>query len=50
MIFVKSFTIAIRMVHQVRESTTLPIIGMGGISSAKDVIEFILVILHKLGF
>ena len=30
------------MVHQVRESTTLPIIGMGGISSAKDVIEFIL--------
>ena len=34
--------IAIRMVHQVRESTTLPIIGMGGISSAKDVIEFIL--------
>lgn len=34
--------IAIRMVHQVRQNTTLPIIGMGGISSAKDVIEFIL--------
>ena len=34
--------IAIKMVYQVRQSTTLPIIGMGGISSAKDVIEFIL--------
>lgn len=34
--------IAIRMVYQVRQSTNLPIIGMGGISSAKDVIEFIL--------
>lgn len=34
--------IAIRMVHQVRQHTSLPIIGMGGISSAKDVIEFIL--------
>lgn len=34
--------IAIRTVYQVRQSTNLPIIGMGGISSAKDVIEFML--------
>lgn len=34
--------IAIRMIYQVRQSTALPIIGMGGISSAKDVIEFML--------
>lgn len=34
--------IAIRMVYQVRQNTDLPIIGMGGISSAKDVIEFML--------
>ena len=34
--------IAIRMISQVRQVTQLPIIGMGGISTAQDVIEFIL--------
>ncbi|AUI74050.1 MAG: dihydroorotate dehydrogenase [Lactobacillus helveticus] len=35
-------SIAIRMISQVRQATTLPIIGMGGINSAQDVIEFML--------
>lgn len=34
--------IALRMIHQVRQSTSLPIIGMGGISSAQDVVKFML--------
>ncbi|AFR21751.1 dihydroorotate dehydrogenase [Lactobacillus helveticus] len=34
--------IAIRMISQVRQAITLPIIGMGGINSAQDVIEFML--------
>ncbi len=34
--------VAVRMVYQVRKATTLPIIGMGGISSGADAIEFIL--------
>lgn len=34
--------IAISMINRVRQITTLPIIGMGGISSAQDVIEFML--------
>ena len=34
--------IAIRMISQVYQNVTLPIIGMGGISSAEDVIKFIL--------
>ncbi len=33
------FPVAVNMVYKVREKTTLPIIGMGGISSADDVIE-----------
>ncbi|GBU11078.1 dihydro-orotate oxidase [Erysipelotrichaceae bacterium] len=33
--------IAIRMVHQVAKQVKIPIIGVGGISCAKDVIEFI---------
>ncbi|MBQ9114759.1 MAG: dihydroorotate dehydrogenase [Clostridia bacterium] len=33
------FPVAVNMVYKVREKTTLPIIGMGGISSANDVIE-----------
>ncbi len=33
------FPVAVNMVYKVREKTTLPIIGMGGISSAEDVIE-----------
>lgn len=34
--------IAIRMISQVRQITSLPIIGMGGIASAEDVVEFML--------
>lgn len=34
--------IAIRMIYQVRQATNLPIIGMGGIETAEDIIEFIL--------
>lgn len=34
--------VAVRMVYQVRQATDLPIIGMGGIQSAEDVIEFML--------
>lgn len=32
--------VALRMVHEVANAVKLPIIGMGGIMSAKDVIEF----------
>lgn len=35
--------IALRMVHQVCQGTTLPVVGMGGITSAKDILEFIMV-------
>ncbi|GIP42301.1 dihydroorotate dehydrogenase B (NAD(+)), catalytic subunit [Paenibacillus sp. J45TS6] len=34
--------IALRMVHQVAHAVTLPILGMGGITTAEDVIEFIM--------
>jgi len=34
--------VALRMIHQVYRAVSLPIIGMGGISSAEDVLEFIL--------
>ena len=34
--------IAVRMVYQVANAVNLPIIGMGGIASAEDAIEFIL--------
>lgn len=36
------FPIAVRMVYQVAKAVKLPIIGMGGISSAKDVIEMMM--------
>ena len=36
------FPIALRMVYQVYEAVNLPIIGMGGVSSARDVIEMML--------
>lgn len=32
--------VAIRMIYEVSQKTNLPIIGMGGISSAEDVVEF----------
>ncbi|QXE03034.1 dihydroorotate dehydrogenase [Terribacillus sp. DMT04] len=34
--------VAIRMVYQVRQVTDLPIIGMGGVTTAEDVLEFLL--------
>ncbi len=36
------FPVALRMVWQVREAVSIPIIGMGGVSSARDVIEMML--------
>lgn len=36
------FPVAVRMVYQVYEAVSVPIIGMGGISSAKDVIEMMM--------
>ncbi|MBP1950728.1 dihydroorotate dehydrogenase [Virgibacillus litoralis] len=34
--------IAIRMIYEVKQHVDIPIIGMGGISSAEDVLEFLL--------
>lgn len=34
--------IAVRMVHQCRQSISIPIMGMGGIMTANDVVEFML--------
>lgn len=34
--------VAIRMVYEVKQQVNIPIIGMGGISSAEDVLEFLL--------
>lgn len=36
------FPVALRMVYQVYEAVNIPIIGMGGVSSAEDVIEMML--------
>lgn len=36
------FPVALRMVYQVYEAVKLPIVGMGGVSSAEDVIEMML--------
>ncbi len=33
--------VALRMVHEVRRATSLPIIGVGGIACAEDVLEFL---------
>lgn len=40
--------VALRMVHQVVQSVSVPVIGMGGIVSAEDVLEFILVGAHAV--
>src|SRR6185437_250262 len=34
--------IAVRMVYECRQAIRIPIIGMGGISTAEDVLEFII--------
>ena len=36
------FPVAVRMVYQVYQAVSIPIIGMGGVSSAEDVIEMML--------
>ncbi len=36
------FPVALRMVYQVYEAVKIPIVGMGGVSSAKDVVEMML--------
>lgn len=36
------FPIALRMVYQVSEAVKIPVVGMGGVSSAEDVIEMML--------
>lgn len=40
--------VALRMVHQVARAVSVPVIGMGGITSATDVLEFILVGAHAV--
>ncbi|MED1749493.1 dihydroorotate dehydrogenase [Bacillus zhangzhouensis] len=34
--------VAVRMVHEVSQAVSIPIIGMGGVKSAEDVLEFLL--------
>ena len=34
--------VAVRMVYQVAQAVSLPIIGMGGIATAEDALEFIM--------
>ena len=36
------FPVAVRMVYQVHKAVTIPVIGMGGISTAEDVIEMMM--------
>ena len=36
------FPVAVRMVYQVAKAVSVPVIGMGGVSSADDVIEMML--------
>jgi len=36
------FPVALRMVYQVYEAVGIPVIGMGGVSSARDVVEMML--------
>ena len=36
------FPVAVRMVYQVAQAVNIPVVGMGGVSSAEDVIEMML--------
>ena len=36
------FPVALRMVYQVSKAVSIPVIGMGGVSSAEDVVEMML--------
>ncbi len=40
--------VALRMVHQVVRAVDVPVVGLGGISSAEDVLEFLLVGAHAV--
>lgn len=40
--------VALRMVHQVTRSVDIPVVGLGGITSAQDVLEFLLVGAHAV--
>ncbi len=40
--------IALKMTHQVLSSVSVPVIGMGGITSARDIMEFLLVGAHAV--
>jgi dihydroorotate dehydrogenase (NAD+) catalytic subunit len=37
-----NFTVAVRMVYQVAHAVNIPVIGMGGVESARDVIEMMM--------
>ncbi len=36
------FPVAVRMVYQVSKAVSIPVVGMGGVSSAKDVVEMMM--------
>ncbi len=36
------FPVALRMVYQVSKAVNIPVVGMGGVSSAEDVIEMMM--------
>ena len=36
------FPVAVRMVYQVANAVSIPVVGMGGVSSAEDVIEMMM--------
>ena len=36
------FPVALRMVYQVANAVNVPVVGMGGVSSAEDVVEMML--------
>ena len=36
------FPVAVRMVYQVANAVNIPVVGMGGVSTAEDVIEMML--------
>jgi dihydroorotate dehydrogenase (NAD+) catalytic subunit len=36
------FPVAVRMVYQVAHAVSIPVVGMGGVSSAEDVVEMML--------
>ena len=43
------FPLAVRMVYQVYEAVSIPIVGMGGVTTAEDVIELMLAVATAIG-